>query len=458
MYDSPINRESDLGFGENSIDLGTDEDLLEEEKHNSINEPIASRFNISGNSVLSAIINISSSAFGAGCLSFPYCLESTGIINSFFIFIFIAGCIYYSLELLRSFLVDTKYSSFSVMTETVLGKKWLIVYALTIFMCYLSVNIYYINVNYSIFRTIFSDKNDSGKYIFGVLFLLITCAIEILLCLYTRNTKKVHLISLVVAIIFFIFIIILVIGGIRGINSEKFSSNKFFNPFENKKPYEIFFELINTSILYIYGLAYHSTFPTFLGNVNSLNNKISKTINRVSFAIICSCYILLSFFGYLFKKEVPEILFLGKMEDSNNFITIFLQILLFIMLFSLIPLRYITIRDGYKSLIGKERFNNKIDLIFTFVCLFIANVLVFVDAETIRGKNRSYDIFTAFTNVFGGLLGVIICFLLPVINYAAINGKTKIKSIIGYIISGFYIIVGIISVYYSLSKTDKKDD
>ena len=90
------------------------------------------------------------------------------------------------------------------MTETVLGKKWLIVYAVTIFMFYLSVNINYMNINYSIFRTIFNEDDDSKKYIFGILFLVVTYAIEIFLCIHTRNTNKVHLIYLVVVIIFFI--------------------------------------------------------------------------------------------------------------------------------------------------------------------------------------------------------------------------------------------------------------
>lgn len=451
MYDSPINRESDISFDENAFE--NEDELLEIEKNSLLNNPIKSYFNISSNSVLSAVLNICSSSFGAGFLSLPYCLESTGIINTFLVFLFIAGSVYYSLELLRSFLVDTKYSSFSVMTETVLGKKWLIVYAITIFMCYLSVNINYMNINYSIFRTIFSEDDDSEKYFFGVLYLLVTYAIEIFLCVYTRNTNKVHLISLVVVIIFFIFLIIIIIGGIRGISSEKFESNKFFNPFDNKKSYEIFFEFIHTSIMFIYSLAYHSTFPTFLGNVNTLNNKISKRINRISFGIICISYILISFFGYLYQKEVPQVLFLERMEDSKSFITIFLQILIFIMLFSLIPLRYISIRDGYKCLIGEEKFNNKIDLIFTIVCLFIANVIVYVDAEAVREKNNNFNIFSVFSDIFGGFLGVIICFLLPVINYAAINGKTKIKSIIGYIISAFYFIIGIISIYASLSKS-----
>ncbi len=93
MHDSPINRESDISFEDNGFE--NEDELLEIEKNSFINNPVKSYFNISSNSVLSAILNICSSSFGAGFLSFPYCVESTGIINSFLVFIVIAGSVYY---------------------------------------------------------------------------------------------------------------------------------------------------------------------------------------------------------------------------------------------------------------------------------------------------------------------------------------------------------------------------
>ena len=50
---------------------------------------------------------------------------------------------------------------------------------------------------------------------------------------------------------------------------------------------------------------------------------------------------------------------------------------------------------------------------------------------------------------FGGIFGVIISFCLPVVNYISINGKKKIKSLIGYVITGFFGIVGIFSAIYT---------
>ena len=119
-------------------------------------------------------------------------------------------------------------------------------------------------------------------------------------------------------------------------------------------------------------------------------------------------------------------------------------------LFSLIPSRYITIRDGYTSLIGKKKLTYKKDLMITTLSLFLSNVIVFLNEEIINDESSiQIDIFTIFVNIFGGLFGVIICFGLPVINYAAINGKKKIKSLIGYVITGIFVIVGLLSVGYA---------
>ena len=50
---------------------------------------------------------------------------------------------------------------------------------------------------------------------------------------------------------------------------------------------------------------------------------------------------------------------------------------------------------------------------------------------------------------FGGIFGVIISFCLPVVNYVSINGKKKIKSLMGYVITGFFCIVGVFSAAYT---------
>jgi hypothetical protein len=96
---------------------------------------------------------------------------------------------------LRHFVVDTKNFSFSLMTENTLGKKWLMVYSFSSFVYYLSININYLNLLYSIFKSLFLSSSSSIFY--GFIFLLITCNFEIFLCIYTSKTAKIHLLSII---------------------------------------------------------------------------------------------------------------------------------------------------------------------------------------------------------------------------------------------------------------------
>lgn len=426
MKSEQINKETDIPNEITSTEItdnlnGTDDISSSSEK-----ESIQSFFSIKSNSSFIAIINICASAFGSGCLTFPHFVDSIGIFNSFLVYIFVSVCLYYSFDFLRGFVVDIKYNSFSVMTEKVLGKNWLIVFAVSSSIFYLIGIINHMNVCYSIFRMLLINEESYKKYYYGMLYLLITYGIEIFLCLYTRYTQNVYLISFVAVIAFSFFIALIIIGGINGLTSEKFESKKFFHPFGDKNITDIVFEFIYAALMYIYGFSYHSTFPTFLGNVNK-TGKSSKKINNISFGVICLSYIIISFFGYLYKKAVPGQLFLDRMNEENNFINIFLGVFAFIYLFSLIPHRYITVRDGYKHLIGNKKFNDKIDLIFVITCLFIANCIIFLDQEITRGENDNYNIFSFCSNIFGGLLGVLIAFLLPIINYVTIDEITEMK-------------------------------
>ena len=63
---------------------------------------------------LFCIADILSSALGVGAFTFPYILYEIGVINSLFIFIFVSICIYYSLDLLIRFVVDSKLFSYIV--------------------------------------------------------------------------------------------------------------------------------------------------------------------------------------------------------------------------------------------------------------------------------------------------------------------------------------------------------
>ena len=338
------------------------------------------------------------------------------------------------------------------MTENTLGKKWLMVYSFSSFVYYLSININYLNLLYSIFKSLFISSSSSIFY--GFIFLLISCNFEIFLCIYTSKTTKMHLLSIITMITFSFILLVTIIKGIYSCFANdypKFRKENLFYPSEGKNGWLLFFFSITACIKYIYGYSYHSSFPTLLGNLKNINDTTSKKVHNLSFGIICGSYILIAFFGYLIDDPVPKVLF-RKYQDSyeNDFITVTLKIVIFVFLFSLIPSRYITIRDGYTSLIGKKKLTYKKDLMITTLSLLLSNGIVFLNEEVINDDySIQLDIFTIFVNIFGGLFGVIICFGLPVINYAAINGKKKIKSLIGYVITGIFVIVGLLSVGYA---------
>ena len=180
---------------------------------------------IKANSILSGVLNISASTIGAGCFTFPWIISTLGLFNSIFIFSVVSGCIYYSLDLLRSFVVDTKNFSFSSITDKTLGKKWLMLYSFSSFIYYLSININYLSLLYSIFKSLFIDN----QTFYGFIFLLVSCSCEIFLCLYTSKTAKMHLLSIITMLSFAFIVLVTTVEGIHsffGKDYHKFSKKQ----------------------------------------------------------------------------------------------------------------------------------------------------------------------------------------------------------------------------------------
>ena len=86
------------------------------------------------------------------------------------------------------------------------------------------------------------------------------------------------------------------------------------------------------------------------------------------------------------------------------------------------------------------------DLIAVILCIIFCNLIVYLTNIHII----KFNIVTNFIQLFGGIFGVIICFVLPVINYIGVNGKTKMKSILGYILTILFSIIGLLSVSHSI--------
>jgi hypothetical protein len=198
-------------------------------------------------------------------------------------------------------------------------------------------------------------------------------------------------------------------------------------------------------MIYVYGYSYHSTFPTIIGSLHSVNNTITKKVHLISFGIICVAYFLISIFGFILSNEVPTEIF---QEDDKYFVGGWATLRkpfkysLIIFLLFLIPIRFIVVRDNYIILIGQQRITFFKELTIVVIFIFICNILVFCVAEFETYMNHLQ--IKNLMQAFGGFFGVIIAFCLPVVNYVSINGKKKIKSIIGYIILGIYLITGLL--------------
>ena len=127
--------------------------------------------------------------------------------------------------------------------------------------------------------------------------------------------------------------------------------------------------------------------------------------------------------------------------------------MLCLFLFSVVPLRFIVIRDNYSSLIDNNKISFGSDLIYVCEVILFCNLIVYLTNKSII----DFNIVTNFMQLFGGIFGVIISFVLPVVNFVGANGRRKVKSIIGYIFAGVFCVIGLLSVGYSIYGLAKKN-
>ena len=399
-----------------------------------------------GDSEFSCILNLAVSAIGGGCFSFPFIIYEGGIIVSLIAFVFVTFSIYYSIDLMRSFVVDTKYYSFALITEKTLGPKWLKIYAFSSFTIYTSMEVSYLSSIYLYIKTMYGFTD----VVSIILYFLISMIIEIIICLHITKIANMHLLSMIsitcFTLMLFSLIIVSIVSNSSGQVEDKFiSENLFFPKLSPNTTINKILKISSYLMIYVYGYSYHSTFPTLLGSLHTVNNTITKKVHLISFGIICAAYFLISIFGFIFSNEVPTEIF---QEDDKLFTggwaTLrkpFIYSLIIFLLF-LIPIRFIVVRDNYIILFGEKRVTFFKELLIVFIYILICNILVFCVAEF-----ETYVKHLQIKNLiqaFGGFFGVIISFCLPVVNYVSINGKKKIKSIIGYIILAIFSLTGIL--------------
>jgi hypothetical protein len=333
------------------------------------------------------------------------------------------------------------------MTEKIIGSNWMKVYVICSLILYLSIEINYISEIFTIVSKLIgiSGKND---YIKIIVYFIITILFEVFICSYSSNIKKIHIISFF-SIIFFLVILIsvIVLGLINLANEAEKLSYENLIATDTDNNLDLFLFINSYSIVYIYGYSYHCSFPTLLGNFqNNLDEKNSRNVQIISFIIIGISYLLITFFGYLVKSDVPEILFIKDESLENTVFQIIFKIIICLFEFTVISLRFIVIRDNFTTLFGKQNMTFIKDLITTFIILLFCNIVAYLTNENEIG----FSILSNFMQLFGGIFGVIICYALPVIIYIGANGRRKVKSIIGYILTGIFLFVGIVSVCHSV--------
>ena len=434
---------------------------------------------IRGDSEISCILNIVVSAIGGGCFSLPYLMYEGGIVVSLIIFLFVTVCVAYTIDLLRSFVVDTKYFSFALMTETILGPVWLKVYAVSSFVIYVSMEVSYLTSIYFYISSIIlpqkqknqensENQEDSGTLLFRIIYFIITMIIEVFICLYISKIAKMHLLSIISISCFFLLlftlIIISLVANIKGDVGSKFTYKNLFFP--DLQPDTVTNKILSISSFlteYVYSYLYQSTFPTILGNMKNVTQSTTQKVHLISFGIIFGAYLITTIFGFIMSDNVPTEIF--KYDNSNYFkggwkyLIIPYKIVLCAFYLTLIPLRFIVLRDNYITLIGEKKMTFLKELLIISIFIFICNIFVF-GVQQFDDINKNLNI-KSLIQAFGGIFGVIISFVLPVINYKSVNGIKKIKSIIGYIISGIFGIAALLStansIYQIIFKENKSE-
>ena len=402
--------------------------------------------------VLTCISNLLASTLGAGAFVYPYIIYQIGIINFLFVFIFISITVYYSLDLLRRFVVDSELFSFGIIVKKTLGPLWLKIYSISSFLFYMSCIVNYLDFLYKFIKGL-DDFFKKGLVKF--FFFFISCIIEILLCIFTNKISKIHYLSLIVVCLFIIILLVLIIKTIIVINDGEFKSFDLFTieDKDHKKNtnWTSFLFIMAKIIEFFYGFIYHSSFPTLLSGLDNISNENTKKVQNISYIILVIIYAIFSFFGCSFYDENLDLTFEKDIKISNKFLRCSFTCILILFFLTLIPIRYIVIRDNYYSLLGQEELSLKYEILITSLCLIVNNLIVYF-------TGNSNNFISQVMHYFGGALGVFICFVLPLISYIAIYRKSKLRAIIGYIISGIFITIGFFSIFYNFQTKDDKSE
>ncbi len=151
----------------NTINDDVSEKLIKPKENNNKKECTLCSFNLNA---WFTIINLVTGALGGGIIAFPSILRDIGMVTGMICFFIVAFSVYYSLDLLRRFVVDTKLYSYASITQATLGYFWLIAYAVSSFITYMLSISSYLKLLYNYIISILPGIDDNIVAKFFLLF------------------------------------------------------------------------------------------------------------------------------------------------------------------------------------------------------------------------------------------------------------------------------------------------
>lgn len=395
--------------------------------------------------VRASTMSATAATFGTGCLTFPYIISTVGVIPGVIIFLLVSFSMLYTLHLLSQSSLNANIFNFGELTKKSVNNCCFIIYNVSTICFLIGAIMTYELTSYQFFMDIFSGffyetKKETIKWKSAIIITVSCFCIQLPLCLI-KNLSQLKYTSIVATVSIILVTIITLISffcrmtfeGVSWISSPQLSNSSWFIQLT---------VITNAFVVFMFGYLNHNGFLLVIKNLKNPNEKrVNKVLFR-SFLIECIFYLILGLSGYFINPYLTNEFFINESEDSTNrIIYIIAKAILIPCLQCLIPIRWNLLKESLASFFPSNEISSKVNLILTIVMLILMNYsLIFID--------KVVDII----GFVGGIFGVMICYFLPLFIFVAIFGKTRFRSIVGYILLVFFGIIGIISTEHSLFK------
>lgn len=414
-------------------------------------------------SLRASTFSMISTLIGTGCLAMPYYVHIMSI-SLFLICLVVSGVgLLYNCYFLVKSAAKVKTFNYSDLAEKVLSKKWKYLIDISIIIYVFGAIIYYQvllyrmigNIYYDIFifnsdskhdwngRTDFVDNGFFNDPLFKwPINIVIGYLILLPFGLY-RELSDFKIPSLLGTIFYVILILIILIQCPFFIVNH--SNNINLNWFDFSKAFDGQLKFFSSfaSIFFAFG-APIGALSVFRSLKHNSKRRIRKVFNiSISFETIC--YIFISLAGYFSSLEnTPEVFIDRTSPFSNDYIMTCGKILLIINLIISYIVNYLCCKISLVQLIYKtEHYSFKQNFILTFIVITISTSV-----------GTLYSKVTDYLSIFGGLIAVVLAFLVPTLIHTKVTHYNKYdwRVVIPLIYSIILTIIGWIGALLVLKK------